>query len=230
LNAEGFIETDVTPEFEIVSHQANPASLPGTPMLEQFCAVLEEFKRSAHFPNAPQQVVILAYHGTLEKTVPLILGSNVMIGRRAMYGPGAYFTTDINVADHFSLEQQRIAGGRIYVVVSALIMDINKYHFPGENASLPAGARDRPLSYIVNTDVSAQIPLFSYVLRRVNGRKNARGTEVVFRGLHSGTTRGTISGNSSTNTRNAGGTRKRKRKKQNVLFMSLDGKVGIQKV
>jgi hypothetical protein len=210
--------------------QTNPHALAGTSLSNNFCDQIDALRDAVSKGlRVPNQVVILAYHGTDLPTVDLILKSHVKgDGPRTMYGSGAYFTTDINIAEYFSKQKPSVRG-TFYVIVSALILRPDSYHFEPPNASHPQGQEQRPLSYIVNKDVKVQLPLFSMELRRKAGapKRNAFGTEIEFDGPYS-----RISGNSSTNTRNVdfGGTRRKKRKpKHTVLFMTLDGKVGVKK-
>ena len=225
-SAKGYIESDVESQFEIVSLQPNPHAAAGTPLSNNFCDQLDALRDAVSKGlKVPNQVVILAYHGTDLRTVGLILRSHVKQGDRNMYGKGAYFTTDINIAEYFSLQRPTVRG-TFYVIVSALILKPDSYTFEPPNARHPRDQQERPLSYIVNNDVQVQLPLFSMELRRKGPKRKAFGTEIVFEGPYS-----RISGNSSTNTRNVdfGGTRKKRKPKHTVLFMTLDGKVGVKK-
>jgi hypothetical protein len=225
-SAQGYIESDVESQFEIVSLQPNPHAAAGTPLSNNFCDQLDALRDAVSKGlKVPNQVVILAYHGTDLRTVDLILRSHVKQGDRNMYGKGAYFTTDINIAEYFSMQKPTVRG-TFYVIVSALILKPDSYTFEPPNARHPRGQEERPLSYIVNKDVQVQLPLFSMELRRKGPKRKAYGTEIAFEGPYS-----RISGNSSTNTRNVdfGGTRKKRKPKHTVLFMTLDGKVGVKK-
>jgi len=218
-------------EIELI---ANPNSLPGTPQLKTFCQELDRFQtRSGNFSDEnPHQVVMLAYHGTKEEAIgPVFDSGHVKHGYREVYGKGAYFSPLIEDVIQYSINASYKFGKPraefVHIVVCALILDSDMYVWHAEDSK----GKPRPKSYIVNSNVAAQLPLFHLKFPiNLKSKQSISHDSVTFRNIldkHIPGAHEHFTGNASTNTKNVGGTKKKRRAHhKTVLYMTLDGKVG----
>lgn len=210
----------------------NPYTQLGSKSLYDFCDALHEFKvKTNDYQDAPSPVVMLGYHGTGSDAAKSILKSKVMPGHMNLYGPGAYFATDISTATMYAVSKNRNIGININpndqfvdIIVCAIILDEEKLQYIET-------ARKKNNNFLVNSDIDGHIPLFHLKVQLMTRDKNMEdvGTlpflmaNTVYRG------------NASTLRRNVGGKRKNTRGKRirtrtkyikrshPILFMTLDG-------
>ena len=212
----------------------NPYTQLGSKSLYDFCDALHEFKvKTNDYQDAPAPVVMLGYHGTSSDVADAILKSMVMPGYMNLYGPGAYFATDIPTATMFAVSKNRNRGININpndqfvdIIVCAIILDEEKLQYIDA-----ATTRKKNDNYLVNSDIDGHIPLFHLKVQLMT-RDKLRDDVGTVPFLMANTV---YRGNASTLRRNVGGKRKNTRGKRirtrtkyikrshPILFMTLDG-------
>ena len=173
---------------------------------------------------------MLGYHGTSIDTVDAILKSKVMPGHRQLYGPGAYFATNISTAANFAMDANSVKGiddQFVDIIVCAILLDKEKLQYT-ESFYKKQQHHD---NYLVNSDIDGHIPLFHLkvqIMSQDTIMKDVGKSQFVVGNTD-------YRGNASTRRRNVGGKRKNTRGKRirtrtnyikrshPILFMTLDG-------
>lgn len=148
-DARMFVEDDFR-HFEIISMVENPYAVPGNPVFDVFCQLLDK-----KYP------MMIAYHGTPRANVANILQSRIEPGTTNYYGKGAYFTS--NPIKAFVYGSNRFANSRYEqnaeirdIVACVLSLNPDMYDF---------SAPRRPVDEIVNSSAQSNLPLFHMRVR-----------------------------------------------------------------